>query len=285
MLALITILATWGVYALLGCGIVLIYRTRRVLNIAQGELAIMLAYCLATAIRSQLPLALALPASLAAGAATGMIVYWICLRRVMGEPPYVGLMVTVGLAIAVHGIMIIFFGGRFMTIDLPVTGSMQLWGTSVSKTDIFVLVGAWLCVGLVFLTYRLTKLGLLMRSVAENVTLSAQRGVNVDRIVGLSWVIAIMAAGAAGSFHGVRAVIALATSIIGIKALIGCLIGGMDSMRGVLIGAFLVAGSEFVASRYFETRYALLAPIILLLIVLVIRPWGLFGTAEEIHRV
>jgi len=285
MLALVTILATWGVYALLGCGIVLIYRTSRVLNIAQGELAIMLAYCLATAIRSQLPLYLALPASLAAGAAAGIIVYWICLRRVMGEPPFVGLMVTVGLAIAVHGIMIIFFGGRFMTIDLFVAGSMQLGGTSVSKTDVFVLVGSWLSVGLVFLTYRLTKLGLLMRSVAENVTLSAQRGVNVDRIVGLSWVIAIMAAGAAGSFHGVRAVIALATAIIGIKALIACLIGGMDSMRGVLIGAFLVAGSEFVASRYFETRYALLAPIVLLLIVLAFRPWGLFGTAEEIRRV
>ena len=285
MLALITILAMWGVYALLGCGIVLIYRTSRVLNIAQGELAIMLAYFLATAIRSQLPLALALPVALAAGAAAGMIVYWVCLRRVMGEPPYVGLMVTVGLAIALHGIMIIFFGGRFMTIDLQVAGSMQLGGTSVSKTDVFVLIGAWLCVGLVFLTYRLTKLGLLMRSVAENVTLSAQRGVNVDRIVGLSWVIATTAASAAGSLHGVRAVIALATSIIGIKALIGCLIGGMDSMRGVLIGAFLVAGSEFVASRYFETRYALLTPIILLLIVLIIRPWGLFGTAEEIRRV
>jgi len=285
MLALITILATWGVYALLGCGIVLIYRTSRVLNIAHGELAIMLAYCLATAIRSQIPLYLALPASLAAGAATGMIVYWICLRRVMGEPPYVGLMVTVGLAIAIHGIMIIFFGGRFVTIDLKIAGSMQLGGTSVSKTDVFVLVGAWLCVGLVFLTYRLTKLGLLMRSVAENVTLSAQRGVNVDRIVGLSWLLAITAACAAGSFYGVRAVIALATAIIGIKALIACLIGGMDSMRGVLIGSFLVAGSEFAASRYFETRYALLAPIILLLIVLIIRPWGIFGTAEEIRRV
>ncbi len=285
MLDLITILASWGVYALLGCGIVLIYRTSRVLNIAQGELAIMLAYCLATAIRSQVPLALALPALLAAGGAAGIIIYWVCLRRVMGEPPHVGLMVTVGLAIAIHGVMIIFFGGRFMTIDLGVGGSMQLGGVSVSKADIFVLIGAWLCVGLVFLTYRLTKLGLLMRSVAENVTLSAQRGVNVDRIVGLSWAIAIMAAGAAGSFHGVRAVIALSTSIIGIKALIACLIGGMDSMRGVLIGAFLVASSEFVASRYFETRYALLAPIILLLIVLAIRPWGLFGTAEEVHRV
>lgn len=285
MLVLTTIMATWGVYALLGCGIVLIYRTSRVLNIAQGELAVMLAYFLATAIRSQVPLFVALPASLAAGALTGMVVYWFCLRRVMGEPPYVGLMVTVGLAVIVHGIMIIFFGGRFVTIDIGIGGSMQVGGTIVSKADVFVLIGSWICVGLVFLTYRMTKLGLLMRSVAENVTLSAQRGVNVDRIVCLSWVLALTAASAAGSFHGVRAVISLATSIIGIKALIASLIGGMDSMRGVLIGAFLVSGTEFMASRYFETRYALLAPIMLLLIVLTIRPWGLFGTAEEIRRV
>jgi branched-chain amino acid transport system permease protein len=276
MVGLFTILATWGVYALLGCGIVLIYRTSRVLNIAQGELAILLGYCLGTAIVAKLPLPIAAPASLVAGAVAGITVYRICLRRVMGEPPYVGLMVTVGLAIAVHGIMIIFFGGAIMTIELGFSGSVQLFGVSIPKADIFVVVGAWLCVGLIFLTYRLTKLGLLMRSVAEN---------NIDRIVGFSWIISITAAGAAGAFHGARAVIALATSIIGIKALIGCLIGGMDSMRGVLIGTFMVAATEHVAARYFETRYALLAPIVLMLIVLVIRPWGLFGTAEEIHRV
>lgn len=285
MVGLFTVLATWGVYALLGCGIVLIYRTSRVLNIAQGELAILLGYCLGTAIAAKLPLPIIAPASLVAGAVAGIIVYRICLRRVMGEPPYVGLMVTVGLAIAVHGIMIIFFGGAIMTIELGFRGPVQLLGATVPKADIFVVVGAWVCVGLIFLTYRLTKLGLLMRAVAENVTLSAQRGVNIDRIVGFSWIISMSAAGAAGAFHGARAVIALATSIIGIKALIGCLIGGMDSMRGVLIGTFVVAVTEYIAARYFETRYALLAPIMLMLIVLVIRPWGLFGTAEEIHRV
>lgn len=285
MVELITILATWGIYTLLGCGIVLIYRTSRVLNIAQGELAILLAYCLATAIRSHIPAVIAFPATLILSAVVGLMIYRVCLRRVMGEPPFVGLIMTVGLALVVNGLMVIFFGGRFMNIDLGFQGSLQIGGIIMPKADFFVTLLSWFFVGLVFLIYRLTKLGLLMRSVAENVTLSAQRGVNVDRIVGLSWIIAVTAAGAAGSLYGGRSIITLAASMIGIKALIACLIGGMDSMRGVLIGALVVSGAEFFASRYFEPRYVLLAPIVLLLIVVVIRPWGLFGTAEEIRRV
>lgn len=285
MAHVITVLATWGVYALLGCGIVLIYRTSRVLNIAHGELAVLLAYFVATAIRSHVPLPVAIAISVVAGGGLGLIVYRLCLRRVMGEPPHVGLMLTVGLAVVANGVMIILFGGRFMTIDVGFHGTAQIGGSSVSQADLLVVGGAWLCVGLVLLAYRLTKLGLLMRAVAENVTLSAQRGVNVDRIVGMSWVVALIAAGAAGAFHGARSIITLATAVIGIKALIACLIGGMDSLRGVLIGAFLVAVAEDLASRYFDTRYALLAPILLLVIILVLRPWGLFGTAEEVHRV
>jgi branched-chain amino acid transport system permease protein len=73
--------------------------------------------------------------------------------------------------------------------------------------------------------------------------------------------------------------------IIGVNALIAALIGGMDSMKGAIFGAFLVAISEDLTSRLLEPRYATLAPVLILLIVMVVRPWGLFGSPEEIKRV
>ena len=83
-----------------------------------------------------------------------------------------------------------------------------------------------------------------MRAVAERVMLSAQRGLNVDRTVALSWIIGVLAAGLAGIFHGERSFVALSASVIGISALIACLIGGMDSLKGVIIAAFIVALTE-----------------------------------------
>ena len=133
--------------------------------------------------------------------------------------------------------------------------------------------------------YRLTNLGLQMRAVAERVMLSAQRGLNVDRTVALSWIVGVLAAGLAGVLHGERSFVALSASVVGISALISCLIGGMDSLKGVVIAALIVAAAEALTTLYIDPRYVLIAPVAILLVILIVRPWGLFGTVEEIRRV
>lgn len=285
MSAAVTILATWGIYTLLGCGIVLVYRTSRVLNIAHGEIAILLGYLVVALLGTGLPVFASLGLGVISGAGMGLVLFWLFLRRVMSEPPYIGLMVTVGIAILLHGLITIIFGGAPVTIYMGAAGTTEIFGSAISLPDLLALAVAWISVGAIVLVYRLTKIGLHMRAVAERVTLSAQRGVNVDRIVAISWVIAVASASLAGAVHGERAVLSLPAAAIGISALIGCLIGGMDSLKGLFIGALMVSGSEYVVSRFIEPRYGLLAPIFLLLLILVIRPWGLFGTAEEIRRV
>jgi branched-chain amino acid transport system permease protein len=101
----------------------------------------------------------------------------------------------------------------------------------------------------------------------------------------LSWVIGVLAFGLAGVLHGERSFVALSTSVIGISALIACLIGGMDSLKGVVIAAFLVAFAENFTAFYIDPRYVLIAPVTILFIILIVRPWGLFGTVEEFKRV
>jgi branched-chain amino acid transport system permease protein len=269
----------------LGIGIVLIYRTSRVLNIAGGELAIFVGYVAATAMANGAPFALALPLGMVTAAILGFLIFWFTIRRLMGEPPYVGLMLTVGIATILNGLMIVVFGGGMIPIPSGLPGFSYVGTTRLPTNDIVAAIGAWASIGVIVLVYRLTNLGLQMRAVAERVMLSAQRGLNVERTVALSWVIGVLAAGLAGIFHGERSFVALSASVIGISALIACLIGGMDSIKGAIVAALIVALTESVTALYIDPRYVLIAPVMILLLILIVRPWGLFGTVEEIRRV
>ena len=282
---MLTLLASWGIYALLGIGIVLVYRTSRILNIAGGEMAIFIAYLVAVLIEDGVPVSAAVPLGIVASMALGFIVFWTMIRRIMGEPPYVGLMMTVGLGTIFNGLMIVLFGGGMLAVPTGLAGFIQLDSMRLPSAEIVAAVGAWLAIMVILLLYRATNLGLQMRAVAEKVTLSAHRGVNVDRTVALSWVIGVTAFGMAGVLHGERAYVALSASVIGINALIASLIGGMDSLKGVIIAAFIVAVAENLTALYLDPRYVLVAPVMMLFVILIIRPWGLFGTVEEFKRV
>jgi branched-chain amino acid transport system permease protein len=281
----LTVVASWGIYALLGMGIVLVYRTSRILNIAGGELAIFIGYLVATAIEHGMPFPLAAPVGMVAAMALGLGIFWLAIRRVMGEPPHVGLMLTVGLATILNGLMIVLFGGGMIAIPSGLSPFVTIGSLRLPTPDVVAAVGAWLSIAAIALIYRLTNLGLQMRAVAERVMLSAQRGLNVERTVALSWMIGVLAVGLAGILHGERALVALSASVIGINALIACLIGGMDSLKGVVLAALIVAATENFTAFYIDPRYVLIAPVAILLLILVVRPWGLFGTVEELRRV
>lgn len=285
MQQIITILSVAGIYSLLALGVVLVYRTSRVLNIAHGEFAILIGYLAAFMIAAGLPATAAVPIAVAAGAGLGWLVFVLFMKRIMAEPPYVGLMMTVGVGMVLHGIMIIFFGGRSMNVELGFPGKMELLGASVTRGEVAALVGSWATVLLLVLAYRFTRLGLQMRAIAEQVTLAAQRGININRVVGLAWLMAAVAAAIAGMLHGERSLLSLSATVLGINAVIAALIGGMDSLKGAILGSLIVAISEDVVLRVFEPRYATIAPALILLVVMVMRPWGLFGTAEDIKRV
>jgi branched-chain amino acid transport system permease protein len=285
MQQLTTVLGVAGIYALLAAGIVLVYRTSRVLNLAQGHLAILSAFFVASLLAAGYHWAAALPATIVLGCVLAAVIYFAVMRRIVGEPPFVGLMATVGLAILLRGVMVFAFGGVTITTQPLLSGSISLFRTDVPATHLLVAVAAWLLVGVIVAINHFTGIGLFMRATTDNVILAAQRGVNIDRIVCLAWVIAICAAAAGGFLHSQRALVSTAAILIGINALIAALIGGMDSFRGAIIGALTVAVSEHFVLLHFEARYADLAPVALMLVILTIRPWGLFGTQEEVERV
>lgn len=285
MLQVITVLEIAGVYALLALGLVMIYRTSRVLNLAQGELAIICAYVAAVTTGAGLPWFLAIPVTLATGAIAGALIYVMIMRRILGESPVVGIMTTVGVAILVRGLMVILFGGDTMMLDSPIGDVVVLAEVEVGAEHLVVLGGSWGCVLLIIIFNFYSSTGLLMRAVSDDVTLSAQRGIDVDRVVGIAWVLALVVGAVAGYLYGQRALISTAATLIGVNALIAAFIGGMDSFRGAIVGALTVAVVEFVTIQLVESHWAEIALVVLMLVVLTFRPWGLFGTVEELERV
>ena len=191
----LTVVASWGIYALLGMGIVLVYRTSRVLNIAAGELAIFIGYVVAVAIQHGLPFPVAVPLGMGTAMMLGFAIFWFTIRRVMGEPTHVGLMLTVGIATILNGLMIVLFGGGMTAVPTGLPGFTTLGSIRLPTSDVVAAIGAWLSIAVIAIIYQVTNLGLQMRAVAERVMLSAQRGLNVDRTVALSWVIGVLAAG------------------------------------------------------------------------------------------
>ena len=285
MRALVVILWSAGTYSLLALGIVLIYRTSRVLNFAQGELAIMLGYVCSTLLALDIPAPATIPAVVLLGAAWGLLVYALMIRHVIAQPPFVAILITVGLAIALRALMVVFYEGRTARLNFGVVGGLTIAGERVSQVDLLSIAGTWGLVLLVSTMYMRSKIGMHMRAVAEAPTLAAQRGVNVDFVVGSAWVVALVGAAASGIFYGASSLLSTSAPLIGVKATIAALIGGLDSLRGLVVGSLVVALAEYLTVRLVAVQYLDLIPVLILLVILVIRPWGLFGTAEQVERV
>lgn len=283
----VLVLALGSLYALIAAGVVVVYRTSRVLNFAQGELAVVAGYGAVTATAmAGGSILIGLATTLVVAGIVGGFIYLFLMRRLLGEAAFVGILLTVGLAILLRSVIILLWGGRIEVVDLGISGRFgPVAGASVNLRDVVTFTGASVGFGVIYLLYERSRMGVRMRAVAENVTLAALRGVNVDRMIATSWVVAVAAAGLAGTLYGARALLSVPAAVIGVMGITAALVGGLDSLKGAAIAGFLVAGAEHLTTQLVNPRYASLTPILLLLLVLVVRPWGLFGTPEEVERV
>lgn len=281
------VLALGSLYALLGAGIVVVYRTSRVLNFAQGELAVVGGYGVTTAMTvAGGSVYLGLGLTVVVAAVLGAAIYFFLIRPILGEAPYVGVLVTIGLAIFLRSVMVFIWEGRIEIVDLGETGPWDITdGLSVPSTNARTFIGCTATFIIIYLIYQRSRLGVRMRAVAENVTLAAQRGINVDVAIGMAWAVAVVAAAVGGALYGSQALLSVPAAVVGVKAITAALIGGLDSLKGAYIGGMVVAAMEYFTTTQINARYADIAPILLLLVVLTLRPWGMFGTAEEVERV
>lgn len=286
----VNIVVLASIYALISCGYVLIYRVSRVLSLAHGELMMLGAYGLyATAsLFSGHPLvAVAVSALLAL--LVGVLVYALLMWRMTGESVLAAVLVTIALGILLRGLMVLVFGTQ---TQHPIealgwdNSAIALGGSaSVSAASLALVVLTMGAYAMLFGFMRTTRWGIRMRAVGQNPLLAAQRGIGLHRVYALAWGLATFTGGLAGMLLACDAGLEATMVTIGLKAFPAALVGGLDSLAGALIGSLVIAGAEVLLIYYVDPLLSDVVPYLVLLGMLVVRPWGLFGTREELDRV
>lgn len=282
-----TVIILTCTYALLAAGIAILYKAGRVVNFAHGELAIVGGYVFySSSMLAAGSLWLGILGAVVFAVVMGTMIYITMMRRVVGEPFYVAILITVGIAIVLKSAIIVIWRAEHVTIDIGVVPAIRMaGGATLSYMDIAsVLVTIAFFIGL-YLFFTFTRLGVQFRGTAENPLLASQRGVNVNLVLSLAWVIAILAASLSGIFYGGRAFLSTESVTIGLAGLTAALVGGLDSLRGAVVGAFVVALAQYLTVRLIDPVLSEALPFLILLLVMSVRPWGLFGTVEELDRV
>jgi branched-chain amino acid transport system permease protein len=268
---------------------VLIYRVSRVLSLAHGELMMLGAYGLyATAsLFSGHPL-LAIAAALVLAILVGVAVYLALMWRMTGESVLAAVLATIALGILLRGAMILVFGTQTQhpLRDLGWSNvSVVIGDARISVVGLALILSTFAVYGALFAFLRLSRWGIRMRAAGQHPLLAAQRGIGLHGIYALAWGLATLTAGLAGMLLAADAGLEGTLVTIGLKAFPAALVGGLDSLAGALLGSLIIAAAEVLVIHYVDPLLSEVVPFIVLLAMLVFRPWGLFGTREELDRV
>lgn len=286
--------AVGALYALVALGFVIIYKATGVINFAQGALVLLGAYfAYQFAEKWNWPFALAVIAAMATCALVGLLVEATILRRMVGQPLFAVIMITLGLYIVIQEVVIIVWGGTRLPFEDPWgIGVVHFGDVIVPKAHIARIVVAGVLLITFFLFFRFSSLGVAMRATASDQEAALAQGISVRRIFGLSWAIAAAIATLAGVMlmAGGRG----AEPTLGLVALVAfpaIILGGLDSPGGAIVGGIVMGVVELMAAGYeqdlpdwFGTNFYTVAPYFVLVLILMIRPYGLFGT-KEVERV
>lgn len=287
---IVNILVLASIYALIACGYVLIYRVSRVLNLAHGELMMLGAYLLvATASGLASSPLVALVLALCLSLAVGGMVYAFLMRRMTGEMVLAAVLTTVALGILLRGVILLIWGA---TPKHP--REMLGWENPVLilPGDARISLYAALLIGMTVLVYgailafmRFGRWGMRMRAAGQNPLLAAQRGINLHLVFALAWGLSTFTGSVAGMLIALDSGLDSTMVLIGLKAFPAALVGGLDSLVGALVGALIIAAVEVGVIRFVDPLLAEVVPFLVLIATLIVRPWGLLGTKEELDRV
>jgi branched-chain amino acid transport system permease protein len=284
----ITVLAS--IYALLACGYVLIYRVSRVLNMAHGELAMLGAYLLYTTATLFVghPFG-AIVVAVVLSLTVGVLVYLVLMRKMTGEMVLAAILTTIAIGILLRGAIVLIWSAAqqhpLQALGFSNPSIELLGGARISTCAALIVLMTIVVYGSLFFFLRFGRWGVRMRAAGQNALLAAQRGVNLHAIYALAWGLSTLTGSIAGMLIALDSGLDQTMVVIGLKAFAPALVGGLDSLLGALIGAVIVAGAEVLAIHYIDPLLSDVVPFLVIIATLIVRPWGLFGTREELDRV
>lgn len=278
-------LGSGGLYALAGLAFVLIFKATKVVNLAIGEMLMMGAYLFfAVASTMGWPIWLGMLIAVVGNGALGALMERLFIRPMLGESPISVFMITIGLSSVLVGIVELIWGADQLRLPDFMPGDPILIGETMMPPKIFYgfLVAATL-IAIVLVVFRFWRGGIALRATASDQAAAYSMGINVPRVFSLAWVVGAMVAAIAGIIVGSISSLSPTMGIFGLSVLVVVIVGGLDSVAGAMVGGILVGLVEAWSGTYLGGEYKMLATFSLLVLILMVRPYGLFGT-HEIER-
>jgi branched-chain amino acid transport system permease protein len=289
--------ALGAVYALVALGFVVIYRATRIINFAQGGLVVFGAFLVYQAEHTWgLSFWVSALFAMACCAAIGAVFEALILRRMIGQPIFAVILITVGLFLLVEPITTTIWHNPPGGIETPWhLHTVTIGSVKVLQINIATVVLGAIVLGAFFALFRYTKVGLAMRATAVDQEAALAQGISVRRIFALSWAIAgavavvggMMLAGGAGPAPG----LSVNLGVIALYAFPAIILGGLDSPIGAVVGGLGIGIAQVMAGGYIPdavpvlgSEFADVVPYIIMFAVLLVRPYGLFGE-REVRRV
>ncbi len=272
-----------SIYALVALSVVLLYRTSRVLNFGQGELALLACFLTFTLTsRMGVPLWLSFLAGLAASAVAAGAFYFFLMRRAKAQDPMGLLILTLGFSLFANGGLSLLFGvdNKQLPGFVDVIETWTIGGFSISKNSVLVAVAGLILMVALYLFVQKSKIGLAMRAVSQNPEVAKALGIPVNLVLVSSWAVAAILGSAAALL--LAPAISLNPSIMLDplnKGFAAAVVGGMTSLPGAVLGGYLLGIIEAYVGN-FVPAFKLALAFILVILVLVFRPHGLLGEKE-----
>ncbi len=273
------------IYGLVALGFVLIFKATEVINFAQGEMMVLGAFIALTLINYLgLSYWIALLLATVLLGVFGMILERTVLRSLIGEPVFAIVMLTIGLGYFVRSSVSIVPGWGTDTYGFktPFTDKVVRYGELVLSWEqlaIILMTGALILI--LFAFFRFTRMGVAMRAASQNQLAAAYMGISVNRVFSLTWTISAALGGFAGVLLSPITFVHMNMGFIGLKAFPAAVLGGFGSIPGAIVGGLIIGITESLAGVYLPVGWKDIAAYIILILVLIVRPEGLFGIQQK----
>jgi branched-chain amino acid transport system permease protein len=278
----LTGLSAGSLYALVALGVVLIYRSTRVLNFAHGDVATLGTFVAFSLLSDKFSFPVALVLSLAAGAAVGITFYFVVLVKAQrrGANLLGMIILTLGLALIIQGLVVWKWGAEPVSLPFPIsdTKTYKMGAVVVSQLSLATMAAGLIGSLLLYLLVQKTRLGLAMRATSENVMAAQTLGIPTRMVLSVSWGVA--------SALGVVAGIFLAPALLldpffmldpFLKGFAAAVLGGLNSLPGAVLGALILGVAESLTGAYLSIQFKNTLAFVIIIVVLLIRPEGLLG--------
>ena len=287
---LITGIVLGSIYALVALGFVLIYKSTGVINFAQGEFLMLGAYiCLQMVVGFHLNFWASFALTLIFCGIIGLFIERAFLRPMIGEPIISIIMLTIGLSSVIRAVIQLFWGTQTKVFpqifsEKPIHITQNI---AISEVYIYSIVFAAIFLGIFTFFFKFNRSGIAMRATADDQQAAMSMGISIKKIFALAWCIAAVVSAVGGILIGNINGINVSLSFYGLKVFPVVILGGLDSIGGAIVGGLIIGVLENLCGGYLDSvmpGVKEIAPFIVLVVILMIKPYGLFGT-EEIEKV